>query len=676
VKIGVSHTITYEPLLTAGGEYILTADGEIILIAVLNNFPLRIPIKKACQGYYLRWYYNGYHYWFFLPGKIITNTDGEVYRTIGTRKITMGSGQVTYGQINALRTIRNAMDIQLLTIDGWMNIRIEPGSVIVKNNYINGYEFDFTTIVGSREGYYSPVVDVPELPGNPHAITITHHNHGIFTMILTGHGVIIIDWGDGTPPETYTLTDVPLVITHDYTGTTGDHTITIEGEENIETLTADGQHITEITIPATATSLTELHLPNNELTDSPYIPDTVPLVIMDLLNNPLTICEVYVGSQIWMCYNYDSAFPTSKVYDDNEANRALYGGLYTYDQIKTPGFVIAGWHVPTYDEWLALIAFIGGTAAGGGKLKEVGVVTWDAPNTGAVDTYGFKAKGSGCWIYVFGVGMSYYNLKKYGYFWADSPAGYNYAFYCQYDSAALSLLPLVPPTDMSYAPYFSVRLLKNFSYSTPNFGSLTDYDGNIYTYITIGTQQWIIENLHTTRYGDGTAIANLILNAAWAADVTGAYCWYNNDAVTNADYGMMYNWYAVNNAHVLPYFKRNGIFEAGWRVATRADYITLSTFLGGDAISGGKLKEVGLTHWTPFNTFATDEFGFKALPGGYRSDAGVFTGINQYGLFWTSTQNLPATAYDRRLRNIEQAFDEDSISKKNGFSIRCMRDVP
>jgi uncharacterized protein (TIGR02145 family) len=475
VKIGVSHTITYEPLLTAGGEYILTADGELILIAVRNNFPLRIPIKKACQGYYLRWYYNGYHYWFFLPGRIITNTDGEVYSTIGTRKITMGSGQVTYGQINALRTIRNARDIQLLTIDGWMNIRIEPGSVQVFNNYINGYEFDFTAIVGSREGYYSPVTDVPELPGNPHAITITHHNHGIFTMILTGHGVIIIDWGDGTPPETYTLTDVPLVITHDYTGTTGDHTITIEGEENIETLTADGQHITEITIPATATSLVELHLPNNELTDSPYIPDTVPLVIMDLLNNPLTICEVYVGSQIWMCLNYDSAFPSSKVYDDNEANRALYGGLYTYNQIKTPGFVIAGWHVPTYDEWLALITFIGGTASGGGKLKEVGVVTWDAPNTGAVDTYGFKAKGVGCWIYVFGVGMSYYNLKKYGYFWADSPAGYNYAFYCQYDSTALSLLPLVPPTDMSYAPYFSVRLLKNFSYAPAAYHGFDDY---------------------------------------------------------------------------------------------------------------------------------------------------------------------------------------------------------
>ncbi len=671
MKIGVSHTITYEPLLTAGGEYILTADGELILIAVRNNFPLRIPIKKACQGYYLRWYYNGYHYWFFLPGRIVMNTDGEIYRTIGTRKIAMGSGQVNYGQINALRTIRNARDIQLLTVDGWMNVRIEPGSVIVKNNYINGYEFDFTAIVGSREGYYSPVAYVPDSPfAGYDKIYITHHNPGTFVMILTGHGDIVIDWGDGTPPETYTLTDAPLVITHTYIDGEYEHTITIDGEENIETITADGQFITDIIIPETATSLTEIHLPNNELTDSPVIPDTVPLVIMDLGNNPLTICEVYIGSQIWMCKNYDTAFPASKVYDDNEANRDIYGGLYTYNQIMTPGFCIAQWHVPTKAEWDTLIAFIGGLAVAGGELKEIGLDHWDAPNTGAIDTYLYSALPGGQYNSVSG----YLELGLRNYLWTktQNEINPNYAWVCKLfnDDAIIEVI------GMSLKSFASVRLLKNFSYAPASFGVMTDYDGNVYTYVTIGTQQWIIQNLRTEHYADGTAIPNLILNAAWAADVTGAYCWYNNDAVTYADYGILYNWYAVNNAHILPYFKRNGIYEAGWRVATRADWSTLSTFLGGDAVSGGKLKEIGLTHWTPFNVFATDEFGFKALPGGYRSDAGVFNVINQYGLFWTSTQNLPATAYDRRLINIDRTLDEDSINMKLGFSVRCMRDVP
>lgn len=669
MKIGVNHTITYEPLLTNSGDYILTADGEIILVAVRNTFTLRIPIRKACQGYYLRWYYNGWHYWFFLPGRIITNTEGEQYYTIGTRKIAMGSGQVTYGQINALRTIRNSREIQLLTVDGWMNVRIEPGSVIVENNHVNGYEFDFIAIVGSREGLYSPVEDVPEVPGNPHAITITHHNVGVFTMILTGHGVIVIDWGDGTPPETYTLTDIPLVITHDYTGTTGEHTITIEGEENIVTLTADGQHITEITIPDTATSLTELHLPNNELTDSPYIPDTVPLVIMDLLNNPLTICEVYIGSQIWMCLNYDSSFPSSKVYNDNETNRALYGGLYTYSQVMTPGFVIAGWHVPTYNEWLALVTFAGGFLVAGGKLKEAGVVRWNAPNTGAVDTYGFTMPSTGLFLGLYG----FVQIKEKAQLWTADESDSNHAWTAmlQYDHADIMIYPELKSI------FCGVRLLKNFSYALPSFGVMTDYDGNIYTYITIGTQQWIIQNLRTTHYADGTPIPNLILDAAWIADLTGAYCAYNNDPLLIPDYGLLYNWYAVNNVAGICYFEDGGgIPIPGWRMANNADFNTLSILLGGSAVAGGKLKEAGLAHWIAPNTGATDDYGFKGVPSGFRTHTpGTFATMTTTCYLWSATEQGVNTASMMTLAHNNTAFTQSSVDKNYGFAIRCVRDV-
>ena len=66
---------------------------------------VKIPIRKACNGYYLRWYYNGWHYWFFLPGDQQQVTEGENYRTIGTLKITMSTGQITQQESIGVKTI-------------------------------------------------------------------------------------------------------------------------------------------------------------------------------------------------------------------------------------------------------------------------------------------------------------------------------------------------------------------------------------------------------------------------------------------------------------------------------------------------------------------------------------------------------------------------------------------
>jgi uncharacterized protein (TIGR02145 family) len=474
-------------------------------IGYRNNSLIRIPIKKSCQGYYLRWWYNGWHYWFFLPGRLSLTTEGEKYRTIGTRRIAMGTGQITREQCDAIRTITNTKEIYLLTTIGWMNLRIEQGSITVYDNQIEGDEFDFIAIVGSREDYFSPVIDLPDSPSNPskyiygfEGIYITHHTT-VFTMILTGNGVIIINWGDRII-EIYMLTDTPQVITHIYTDGIYEHTIGIDGEEHIITLDASGNHITEIIIPPTAISLTELILDNNDLTDV-YIPPTVPLVSLTLTNNPLAICEVVIGTQIWMCYNYDSSFPGSKVYNDDEANRTVYGGLYTYNQVITAGFTPAMWHVPTKDEWIALITYIGTLLTAGGILKEVGLTHWNAPNTGAVDTYGFAARGAGIYFYLFG----FIQLKETTYFWTadENDSLTAWIILMQYNHA-----DIVMPTTIKNL-FSSVRLLKNFSYAPP-LSTMTDIDGNVYIYVTLGAQQWMIENLRTTHYADGTAIPEII----------------------------------------------------------------------------------------------------------------------------------------------------------------------
>ena len=54
----------------------------------------------------------------------------------------------------------------------------------------------------------------------------------------------------------------------------------------------------------------------------------------------------------------------------------------------------------------------------------------------------------------------------------------------------------------------------------------------------------------------------------------------------------------------------------GWHVPTLAEWIVLENCLGGASVSGGAMKEIGLTHLSDPNTAATNIGGFTGLPGG------------------------------------------------------------
>jgi uncharacterized protein (TIGR02145 family) len=197
---------------------------------------------------------------------------------------------------------------------------------------------------------------------------------------------------------------------------------------------------------------------------------------------------------------------------------------------------------------------------------------------------------------------------------------------------------------------------------------LGDIDGNIYNTVIIGNSAWMSENLKTTRYNDNTRIPNITENGDWSSLSTPAYCWYNNDAATGKDkYGAIYNWYAVNTGKLCP---------AGWHVPSEADWTALTDCLGGDSIAGGKLKEVGTLHWKSPNAGASNDFGFSALPGGYRTGltAGSFRAFGYIGWWWASTESDVIWARSRTI-----AFDVGEIAKgqgykRNGYSIRCVKD--
>jgi uncharacterized protein (TIGR02145 family) len=200
--------------------------------------------------------------------------------------------------------------------------------------------------------------------------------------------------------------------------------------------------------------------------------------------------------------------------------------------------------------------------------------------------------------------------------------------------------------------------------------SLTTSNSANYSSILIGTQNWMDKNLNVSTYQNGDIIQYVSDPAAWAALTTGAWCYYNNDPANNAIYGKLYNWYAVNDPR--------GLAPKGWHIPTDAEWTTLSTTLGGDAVAGWKMKTIGTTIWNSDNTGATNESGFSALPSGRRYLAGtagyIFGFLGSQINFWSATSIYPTIAGISFLTSGAGNLVRSDAPKKYGYSVRCVRD--
>lgn len=207
------------------------------------------------------------------------------------------------------------------------------------------------------------------------------------------------------------------------------------------------------------------------------------------------------------------------------------------------------------------------------------------------------------------------------------------------------------------------------SFTTPD--TITDADGNVYNTVIIGTQVWTAENLKTTKYNDGSNIPLVTDNTSWGNLTTPGYCWYNNDAANHKNvYGALYNWYAVNTGKLCP---------AGWHVPSDTEWTTLTDYLGGESIAGGKLKSTGTIEdgtglWHRPNPGATNETGFTAVPGGYRYVDGTFCNIGSDGQWWSSTATFSTDALCRFMLCNNNSVSSFYYNKKKGNSVRCVRD--
>jgi uncharacterized protein (TIGR02145 family) len=396
------------------------------------------------------------------------------------------------------------------------------------------------------------------------------------------------------------------------------------------------------------------------------------------VNPPKCSGDIVIGDQTWTQCNlsvttYRNGDPIPYVedpvewaalttgawcyYDNNPDTEPAFGKLYNWYAVNDPrGLAPEGYHIPTRYEWQTLVDTVGGNTTAGLALKErgslertcatdVNALYWQYANI-------FSPTNSSFFTALPGgrrSGSNFEDLGYYGYWWSSTET----------NASASSFMHLAYSTNQAYTTSsiskdkgMSVRLVKG---DTPPPCE-----------ILIGTQTWQCKNLNVDTYRNGDTIPQVTDPVEWSNLTTGAWCYYDNDPSTEAVYGKLYNWYAVNDPR--------GIAPTGYHVPTDTEWTTLQTFLGGNPGAGGKLKEIGTSHWQAPNAGATDQYGFTALPGGTRAVFGDFGGLNMVGYWWTASQTTTSNAWMRGVSFNNSNLYRDNFDKLIGYSIRLMKD--
>ncbi|MCX6159113.1 MAG: hypothetical protein NTY74_14125 [Ignavibacteriae bacterium] len=183
--------------------------------------------------------------------------------------------------------------------------------------------------------------------------------------------------------------------------------------------------------------------------------------------------------------------------------------------------------------------------------------------------------------------------------------------------------------------------------------------------------KWTKENLDVENYQNGDLIPQIQDSVEWKKLTTGAWCYYDNDSENGKTYGKLYNWYAVNDPR--------GLAPKGWHIPSDEEWTQLINAIGGSGVAGLKLKATML--WDKDSSIdktdhkVTNEIGFSALPGGYRTYDGKFQSIGKNASFWTSLGegNLSAWSWGFNSYFPNYVVRVNKV-KGSGFSCRCIKD--
>lgn len=311
----------------------------------------------------------------------------------------------------------------------------------------------------------------------------------------------------------------------------------------------------------------------------------------------------------------------------------------TYSAVGDPGALPLVVTIPM-SVFTATTATLGGTVDvnGGTTITDRGIAWSALPSPTTADSFLVEGNGSGTFSLVIPgleTGVTYYARA-----FATNSAGTAYGN--------------------------EVEFFTTIDYFVPGDG-VTDGDGNFYETQLMGNgQEWMKENLYTTKYANGDPIPNVQDAGDWSNLTSGAWASYNNNPNNEIPMRKLYNWYAVSDP-------RNAC-PAGWHVPTDEEWTSLTVYLGGLSFAGGKLKDTGTDYWLSPNTGATNESGLTFYPGGTRTGAGIFQEIYGTGMWWSSTPNNSFSAWMRTCYYTANGAYRGTAGILEGASVRCIKD--
>lgn len=201
--------------------------------------------------------------------------------------------------------------------------------------------------------------------------------------------------------------------------------------------------------------------------------------------------------------------------------------------------------------------------------------------------------------------------------------------------------------------------------TSPDQEKIIDVDGNIYTTVIIGTQVWMGEDLKVKSYRNGDPIRTTTLNISNESNPKYQWAYVGNEDTVKV-YGRLYTWYAATDS-------RN-VCPVGWHLPTDKEWEDLKTYLGGERVAGGKLKESGTVHWQAPNVGATNVTKFTALGSGYRNVNGAFVSMKISHYYWSASGD--SLGMGQRLHYNDSLLLRGGYFKSAGVSIRCLKNIP